>query len=145
MITTDGSHGSLEATKHAADIAARYEATLHAISVVGGNVSMDTGRLGDDVWKPLKEERRKQAMEHLDEVKRIGEDHGVPVITAIPEGPPAEQILDYADDHGIDLIVTGIHGRSGGQRFLIGSVTEKIVRNAAVPVVTVPLAERSTD
>jgi nucleotide-binding universal stress UspA family protein len=50
-------------------------------------------------------------------------------------------ILSYAGDHGIDLVVMGTHGRSGVERYLIGSVTETVVRNADVPVCCVPMSE----
>jgi nucleotide-binding universal stress UspA family protein len=50
----------------------------------------------------------------------------------------ASEICDYARDHDIDMIVMGTHGRTGLTRFLIGSVAEKVVRHADVPVMVVP-------
>jgi nucleotide-binding universal stress UspA family protein len=47
------------------------------------------------------------------------------------------RILDYAETEDIDLIVMGTHSRTGLDRYLLGSVTEKVVRTADVPVVTV--------
>lgn len=138
LVATDGSLTSEEAAKHAADIASRYDATLHTVSVVGGTPSMDRDRFGDDVWEPVKDDLRDDAEEYIADTEQIAAKHDVDTATAIPQGPPAEEILDYADSHDIDLIVIGIHGRSGDERFLIGSVTEKVVRNATVPVITVP-------
>ena len=62
---------------------------------------------------------------------------GVPVTTFVEAGVPKEAILDHVDDHGVDLVVMATHGRTGLQRYLLGSVTEKVVRLADAPVVTV--------
>jgi nucleotide-binding universal stress UspA family protein len=56
-------------------------------------------------------------------------------------GTPHTAILDYAEEHGVDLVVMGTHGRRGFDRFLLGSVTEKVVRTASVPVMTVRVGE----
>ncbi len=56
----------------------------------------------------------------------------------------AMAICDYADQHDIDLIVVGSHGRTGLTRFLIGSVAEKVVRHAHHPVLVVPHIETTT-
>ncbi|AAV47178.1 universal stress protein [Haloarcula marismortui ATCC 43049] len=55
-------------------------------------------------------------------------------------GDPYEEIIDYAETAGVDMIVMGTHGRSGLDRFLLGSVTEKVVRTADAPVLTVRLS-----
>jgi len=52
-------------------------------------------------------------------------------------GEPYESVLDYADEHDIDIIVMGTHGRTGLDHHLLGSVTEKVVRTSDVPVLTV--------
>ena len=56
----------------------------------------------------------------------------------VRSGPAAATILDYAAEHETDLIVLGTHGRSGFERFMLGSVTDKVVRRARCPVLTVP-------
>jgi nucleotide-binding universal stress UspA family protein len=57
----------------------------------------------------------------------------------IASGPAARAILSYSEKHDIDMIVMGTHGRTGVERYLIGSVTETVVRNADVPVCCVPM------
>jgi len=52
-------------------------------------------------------------------------------------GRPTKVIVEYADDHDIDQIVMGSHGRSGMSRILLGSVAEIVVRRASVPVTVV--------
>ncbi|ELY56661.1 universal stress protein [Natronolimnohabitans innermongolicus] len=59
------------------------------------------------------------------------------VETALEGGPPAQTIVDYADEHEVDTIVLGSHGRDGVSRYLLGSVAETVVRRAGVPVTTV--------
>lgn len=63
----------------------------------------------------------------------------VPMTVAGRSGDPAEEILDFARGHAIDLIVMGTHGRTGVSRVLLGSVAERVVRGARCPVLVVPL------
>jgi nucleotide-binding universal stress UspA family protein len=62
----------------------------------------------------------------------------VPSATKIEEGAPADCILAHAESLSADLIVMGSHGLSGIERFVLGSVTEKVLRHAPCPVLTVP-------
>ena len=62
---------------------------------------------------------------------------GTPVVSAVIGGYPPEVILDYAQEHGIDVIVMGTHGRKGVERIIFGSVAEHVVKNATIPVMTV--------
>jgi nucleotide-binding universal stress UspA family protein len=69
-------------------------------------------------------------------VKELGP--SVPVVVASHGGDAAEEILRYARQHAIDLIVLGTHGRTGVTRALLGSVAERVIRTAPCPVLTVP-------
>ena len=62
----------------------------------------------------------------------------VPVVIATVGGDEAEEIVRYAHQHAVDLIVLGTHGRTGFSRALLGSVAERVVRTAPCPVLTVP-------
>ena len=59
-------------------------------------------------------------------------------VPVVREGSPAVEILHYAAEHDADLIVIGTHGRTGFERFMLGSVTEKVLRKARCPVLSVP-------
>ncbi|MGB3050260.1 MAG: universal stress protein [Polyangiales bacterium] len=58
-------------------------------------------------------------------------------LAVIADHAPARAICDYAENHGVDLIVLGSHGRGGMERWLIGSVAERVVRHAACSVYVV--------
>jgi len=72
--------------------------------------------------------------EQLFEQVRTRADGNTIVETDITVGKPSSAIVNYADDHDIDQIVMGSHGRSGVSRILLGSVAETVVRRASVPV-----------
>lgn len=57
--------------------------------------------------------------------------------TAVVSGRPAEEILDYANKNQVDLIIMSTHGRSGLSRWVLGSVTDRVVRHSRAPVLTV--------
>ncbi len=71
-----------------------------------------------------------------DAVSRV-QSAGVQARRELLRGRPAEQLLDYADEHDIDLISMGTHGRTGIDRFVMGSVAEKVIRRSERPVLTV--------
>lgn len=80
------------------------------------------------------EAKRDQAEELLREAQAMADEHGVSLATAIESGRPADVIVEYASEHGIDHIVMGSHGRSGISRVLVGSVAETVIRNAPMSV-----------
>jgi nucleotide-binding universal stress UspA family protein len=57
--------------------------------------------------------------------------------TIVLEGHPSNEIIEFAQKNGIDVIVMGTLGKSGLDRFLLGSVAEKVTRNSSVPVLVV--------
>lgn len=131
LIPTDGSDGTRRAIEHGLTIANRFEGTVHALSIVpeGPFGTMTSGEVTAGA---------ERAVEY---VEREAERVGVPVTTAIERGVPHESVLAYADDNDIDVIVMGTQGRTGLDRFLVGSVTERIVRMAEPPVVTLRMTD----
>ena len=74
------------------------------------------------------------------------EDDGVETIEGmVSQGSPHRAILDYIEDQDIDLVVMGTHGRTGLDRYLLGSVTEKVVRLSDAPVMTVRLSDEPNE
>ncbi|WP_226013408.1 universal stress protein [Halomicrobium salinisoli] len=131
LVPTDGSDCAERAVGYAVDIASRYGATVHVLSVADSR-TLQHGPHSDQV---------RAACEEIVDETCEGIAGDVPVRDAVRTDLPHEAILAYADDEGIDLIVMGTHGRTGVERYLLGSITEKVVRLSDVPVLTV----RSSD
>lgn len=131
LVPTDGSDGTRRAIAHALTIADRFDATVHALSIV------PEGPLGTlDDGDPTTAARRA-----VERVEREARQNGTAVTTAVEHGVPHEEILAYVEDNGIDMVVMGTQGRTGLDRVLVGSVAERVVRLADVPVVTVRLTD----
>jgi nucleotide-binding universal stress UspA family protein len=77
------------------------------------------------------------AENHLRQVREDLTDKGVEVRTMVGHGSPADEIVSLADQEKADLIVISTHGSTGLQRLVFGSVAERVVRLANVPVLTV--------
>lgn len=135
LIPTDGSDAALAALDHALPIAERFGATVHALSVV------ETDPLEHSAPALNSAERREALRAEADRataaVEERADDRGVASAADVVEGVPETAILDYVDDREIDLIAMGTHGRTGLDRYLIGSVTERVIRRVDVPVVVV--------
>lgn len=154
LYPTDGSTGSDAAAEHVRELASAFDATVHVLHVVDarqGGLGKSGGFLSDDStgMSGQSAETGYEGMETSDvddefteRANAIVEDAvtalgDVEVETAVEVGTPHSVILRYADDHEVDAIVMGTHGRTGVERYLLGSVTEKVVRMADPAVVTV--------
>jgi nucleotide-binding universal stress UspA family protein len=80
---------------------------------------------------------QKLAKQYLDRLISHSKYDGVDVEAAVIVGKPAESLAEYAENNGVDLIVISTHGRSGISRWVWGSVADKILRSACVPVLMV--------
>ena len=133
LIPTDGSTASEGAIERAIDLANQYGATLHALYVVDAGTYSSLEAAADVVADEL----RAEGTEAVEAIAARGADSGVAVETAVETGVVHRAIVDYVDRQEIDLVVMGTHGRTGVGRFLLGSVAEKVIRTADVPVMTV--------
>jgi nucleotide-binding universal stress UspA family protein len=126
----------------AIDLARLYDAELHCLHVVDvpGEFILEDGYMLPltTEYRPDYEEIRKAAESHLDQfVAQHMPDVRDSVKKAIVLGKPFAEIIHYARDQNIDLIVLGTHGRSALGSMLLGSVAEKVVRKAPCAVLTV--------
>jgi nucleotide-binding universal stress UspA family protein len=80
----------------------------------------------------------KEGNEAVEFVEKLAAEAGVPCEKVVIEGIPGDEILSYASKANINIIVMGNVGRTGLDKFLLGSVAEKIVRNSKIPILTVP-------
>jgi nucleotide-binding universal stress UspA family protein len=136
LIPTDGSECATAAIHHAIAIAERFDATVHALSVV--NVDALAGSVGAGPGIPKLLESLEEGCEQaVTAVRAECEKHDVDVVTTVVQGTAHRTIQEYVDEEGIDLVTMGTHGRTGLARHLLGSVTERTLRTSDVPVLTV--------
>jgi nucleotide-binding universal stress UspA family protein len=143
MVPTDGSTCADGAVEHALDIASASGATVHAINVVDTELFVTApGQMAPSGYIDTLEEKGKESVE---EIATRGDAANVTVSKATAEGRPSEGILDYATENEIDLVVMGTHGRGGLDRFLLGSTTERVIRQSSFPVLAVPVADEEPE
>ena len=101
-----------------------------------------TAHLPDDMLLfSIKELLLKEGKEAIKQVQELAEKNGVDFDGAVVEGNPSDEIISYAKKKGANVIIVGAVGRTGLDKFLLGSVAEKVVRNSRIPVLTVPREE----
>ncbi|MFB6103432.1 MAG: universal stress protein [Haloplanus sp.] len=139
LIPTDGSEPAQRAAELGVSLAEAYGATVHAFSVIDER-EYSTAVVGDETAVDAGSTAAERAATRaVDAVAEIADD--VATTTHVAVGVPTDAILDYVASNGIDLVAMGTHGRTGVERFVIGSVAETVVRRIEVPVLTV----RATD
>jgi nucleotide-binding universal stress UspA family protein len=136
LFPTDGSEPAGATLGYALDVAAAHDATLHVLHVADTNRDSLT-RIGGRVVDVL--ESAGQGV--VDEATARADARGIETVSAVLQGDPAKTIVDYADEYDVDLVVMPTHGRTGLERVFLGSVTERVVGTATVPVVVVTPAE----
>lgn len=138
LCPVDFSDASQHALDHAVMIAGWYRARITALHVRHPAFLVEPPILFTDFGggaAATLEDAEARLHEWLSPVRAAGLACDV---MAVDGNMPATRIVEVAGQIGADLIVLGTHGRSGFQRLLLGSVTERVVRTARCPVVTVP-------
>ena len=143
LLPTDGSKYAEKAAKHAIWIAGHSGAELIALNVI--DTSSLVGLPAEDLTVRVSEILKEEGQKSLDSISKLieelkkeqGYEKGVNLTKRSEEGSPADIILKTVEDEDIDLIVMGTSGKHGLDRFLLGSVTEKVVRSSKVPVLAV--------
>ncbi|MCO8256005.1 universal stress protein [Haladaptatus sp. AB618] len=134
LVPTDGSDGAAKSMTEAFDLAEEMGGMIHALYVID---TRNYNTLSDTKWLTLEDELSEIGEQALEDVEAQATARGIPVKTSIERGIPHEEILSYATDIDADVIVMGTHGRSGLQHFLMGSVTEKVIRSTGRPVLVI--------
>ena len=127
LYATDFSSYSNQAYFHAVALAENHGAQLTILYVYNERGS---------------DEDRAHWREQLEQIRPVNP--GIPVRHVFLEGDPATEIVRHARESGIDLIVMGTHGRTGLERLLMGSVAEKVMREATCSVLVVKLPKGVT-
>ena len=132
LVPTDGSEAVDRALDHAVRLATDHDATLHALYVVDRRIATaNSGDLHDEVVADL-ESQGESAVEAVADAAR---EAGLDAETRIAHGTPDTEIVEYADDAGIDVIVMSPEGKSPRERIRsLGSVSDRVADDASVPV-----------
>ena len=142
LVATDFSEPSTVALAYGRDLARSYGSKLHLVHVledVATRYGPDVGFLPPDLQQNLESRSREEldALINDDDRRTLKLQLSVETRTSIPAG-----LTEYANEHHIDLIIVGTHGRGPVKKFFMGSVAERVVRTAPCPVLTVRSHER---
>lgn len=135
VIPTDGSEHSESAAEVGFGIAEKMSAAVHVLSVGDTNLTQISS-IGGGPPK-TKDDVTEIAAEWAADLAAAARAEDLETEEVVRTGIPAREIADYAAEIDAEMIVIGTAGRSGIERMVLGSVTNKVVRTAPVPVVTV--------
>lgn len=130
MVATDGSEHVRKAIAAAVEIAKVSGAKLYAVYVMADDEFSMTYPKNAELEKVFVNYLRNEGKEATAYVEISGKDKNIEVESVILEGSPAHEIVNFAEENDIDLIVMGTHGKSAIERFLLGSVAENVVRHS---------------
>src|SRR6056297_811605 len=148
LIAVDGSERSLEAAKKALDLFESGNVDITIITILkevessvydvpyGASSTMSAETM-QDLRDQRKEEAKETGRKIVNEAASIFESLGREVNQIIRLGDPADEICDYAEENNIDMIVLADKGHGGVKRFLLGSISDKVVRHADTSVLVV--------
>ena len=147
MIATEGSACSGMATDKGIELARLSGGTVYAVYVIStaylfsmdGDYSSSKGvnLYWEPMYEAMYEELKKQGQEAVNYVKNLGEMKGVNVESVLLEGNPSDELIRYAEEENMDIVIMGTLGKTGLDRLLMGSVAGNVVRHSKVPVMVV--------
>jgi len=140
LCPTDFSDPSYEALKAADELAVHFGATLHItnvvplVPIVEAPIGVESASFNVASYQQELEGQAQKSLKNMVEQKIS---RGVTAVTEVLIGNAAGEVMRYASEKRIDMIVIATHGLSGWRRFISGSTTEQIVRQASCPVLTI--------
>lgn len=137
LLPTDGSKYSEKSEKHALALAASNNAEIIALSVIENSFSLNLP--DSDTVAEINQLLKEENLENLKNVEKLRDEAGfdIKITPKIAEGSPAKVILETIDAEDIDLVVMGSSGKTGIDKFLMGSVAEKVVKSAKCNVLII--------
>ena len=136
LVPTDGSDAAEAAIDHAIAVAAANDATVHAIYVVDIRV---TSAAADSTRDELIAHLRREGNTAVERIEQRAKKADLDVETEVTRGTPWKEILEYAEETGIDLVVIGTAGKTPREKRMgLGSVSERVVDDASMPVLVIP-------
>jgi nucleotide-binding universal stress UspA family protein len=140
LLPLDGSALAEQALPHAIAQAERFEAKLTLLRVVEPLRRTGTG-MSQSAFERAEEEMKTWAREYLEGVAGKLQEQGIPAQVVTPFEDPHRAIVRFAEQDQVDLIVMCTRGQSGLSRWLMGSVADRVMRGASVPVLLVRAAK----
>lgn len=135
LVPTDGSDHATRGVEHGMDLAAEHDAQLHVLFVVDEAVYGTTPALSS--YEAFLEEIEEQAEDLVEDIVEDATERGIDTTLSVRRGVPQDSICHYADRESIDVIVMGKRGAAGVEPPHLGSVTNRVLRQASVPVIPV--------
>jgi nucleotide-binding universal stress UspA family protein len=141
LVPTDGSEVARHAIEHALGIAETYGGHVHAVYVVDVTAysSLEAGT--DAIIEALRAEGQRA----VDDVVEAATERGIDAEGHVLSGTAHRSLLSFVEERSVDLVVMATHGRRGVERYLLGSVTERLVRSSPVPVLTIRRPDAADD
>ena len=138
LVPTDFSEYSNNALNYGCALSEKFGSELHLLHVLQDLVAMvpEPGLAFPPPGNYM-QELQQSSEQALNDLPPAGWGHGPAIVRTTRNGPPFVEIVRYARENEIDLIVIGTHGRGGLAHMLLGSVAEKVIRKASCPVLTV--------
>jgi len=134
LIPLDGSNIGQAALDHIELIARETGAAINLIQVISTSGSMEASLLGNANWDSFFKAMRETASDYLESLVEELKGHGISAKYDILIGNPAAEIIEYARKNKADLIAMSTHGRTGLARWVLGSVADKVLHGAGMPM-----------
>ena len=134
LVAHDGSKLSDKALKKGVEIAVRFDSNLTVLTVIP---DLYLTELSDLDRKRIMDALTEETMIAMEKIRSTLAGKSVEAKTITRQGMPAEKILETAKKMKIDLLIVGSHGRHGAKKFLLGSISSKVVEYANCPVLVV--------
>ena len=142
LLTLDGSEMSEQALPVAIEFAKIFESELYLLKVINPLAkSYRTGLATVSAIQNAEEQLRVLANDYLANIANKVQEVGIPVKIFSLIGVPYKEIIQFSEKEGIDFIVMCTRGESGVTRWLLGSITDHVIRGSRIPVIVVPVVE----
>ncbi|MGY5860420.1 MAG: universal stress protein [Candidatus Thorarchaeota archaeon] len=137
LLTVDGSEGSAKAATVAFEVAEMTKSKLCILHVIPSHIVTQVALMSDGDVDELLAKYSSKGEKLLEGVKAAAKDYGIEVETILDKGSPSDRILFQVKELGVDLVVIGSHGASGGAHTGLGRSVERVTMNIDVPVLVV--------
>ncbi|MCK5660082.1 MAG: universal stress protein [Methanosarcinales archaeon] len=135
LVAVDGSECTKIAINESIGLAVGLNAELHSVCVIDTTAFSHVAMEGDNKWDTMYRILEEDAQKAIAETKRQADNVGISVTASVLNGHPVEEIISYIKDNSIDLVVVGSHGRGMIEKWVMGSVAEKLARTSPVSVI----------